>query len=106
MALARSPNKQQVKNEIKYKIPERWTKRFHRHDIIPLGNLHQSAVLNERGRVNKRQGLQPGDQIHPKKSNTNKDKAKLDMSMTNGRPVDGVINNSMRIERDQHLKQQ
>lgn len=35
-ALAKSPNKQQVKNEVKYKIPERWTKRFHLHDIVPL----------------------------------------------------------------------
>jgi hypothetical protein len=38
-ALARSPNKAQVKNEIKYKIPERWTKKFHKHDIVPL-NLY------------------------------------------------------------------
>jgi hypothetical protein len=33
-ALAKSPNKLLVKNEIKYKIPERWTKPFHKHDII------------------------------------------------------------------------
>jgi len=33
-ALAKSPNKLLVKNEIKYKIPERWTRPFHKHDII------------------------------------------------------------------------
>eukprot|EP00347_Sterkiella_histriomuscorum_P022188 403331364 len=50
LALAKSPNKQQVKNEIKYKIPERWTKRFHKHDIIPLTHYTTSAVNEERGR--------------------------------------------------------
>ena len=52
-ALARSPNKQQVKMEVKYKIPERWTKKFHKLDIVPLSFYQQSAVNDERGRVNK-----------------------------------------------------
>ena len=34
-ALSRSPNKQQVKMEIKYKIPERWTRKFHKQDVVP-----------------------------------------------------------------------
>lgn len=42
--LARSPNKIQVKNEIKYKIPERWTKKFHKFDVLPLDLYKKSAV--------------------------------------------------------------
>lgn len=55
-ALAKGPNKMLVKNEIKYKIPERWTKPFHKHDIIGkiLGDEHINQ--EERGRVN-RQGV-------------------------------------------------
>lgn len=33
-ALARSPNKVHLKNEVKYRVPERWTKKFHKEDII------------------------------------------------------------------------
>jgi hypothetical protein len=29
-ALAKSPNKMMIKNEVKYRIPERWTKTFHK----------------------------------------------------------------------------
>lgn len=53
MALSKSPNKQQVKNEIKYKIPERWTKKFHKFDIVPIDHYTKSAVNDERGRVNR-----------------------------------------------------
>jgi hypothetical protein len=35
-ALAKSPNKELLKNEVKYRIPERWTKKFHKHDIIDI----------------------------------------------------------------------
>ena len=52
-ALARSPNKEVVKNEIKYRIPERWTKPFHKHDIVPLNLSTHAAIAEERGRVNK-----------------------------------------------------
>jgi glutamyl-tRNA reductase len=52
-ALARSPNKVHMKNEVKYKIPERWTKKFHKHDIVPLQTYKDKAVKEERGRVNK-----------------------------------------------------
>lgn len=52
-ALARSPNKNQVKMEVKYKIPERWTKKFHKHDVIPLDLFSATAINEERGRVNK-----------------------------------------------------
>lgn len=65
MALARSPNKQQVKNEIKYKIPERWTKKFHKYDIIPFQNA--PGTLEERGRVNKQTIIQKTQAPPPKK---------------------------------------
>lgn len=42
-----------MKNEIKYKIPERWTGKFHKHDILPIVGSKDSAVREERGKVNK-----------------------------------------------------
>ena len=33
-ALARSPNKQTIRNEVKYRVPEMWTKPFHKEDIL------------------------------------------------------------------------
>ena len=56
-ALARSPNRVQVKNEIKYKIPERWTRKFHKHDIIGRIIAGEQHLTDERGVVN-RQGVQ------------------------------------------------
>jgi hypothetical protein len=53
LALAKSPNKKQVINEVKYKIPERWTKKFHKYDIVPINHYTKSAVNEERGKVNK-----------------------------------------------------
>lgn len=52
-ALAKSPNKALVKKEIKYKIPERWTRPFYKHDIV--GKIVSDDRFNaeERGRVNK-----------------------------------------------------
>ena len=35
-ALAKGPSIQQLKNEVKYRIPERWTKRFHKYDIVDI----------------------------------------------------------------------
>lgn len=35
-ALSKNPNKQSIKNEVKYRIPDRWTKKFHKHDIISM----------------------------------------------------------------------
>lgn len=42
-----------VKNEIKYKIPERWTRPFYKHDIV--GKILADDKFNheERGKVNK-----------------------------------------------------
>jgi len=55
-ALAKSPNKLLVKNEIKYKIPEKWTRPFYKHDIV--GKVYGNILFNseQRGIVNK-QGL-------------------------------------------------
>ena len=44
-ALARSPNKVTLKNEVKYRIPERWTKKFHKEDIV--GPQKRVAVQSE-----------------------------------------------------------
>ena len=39
-ALAKGPNLAVIKNEVKYRIPERWTKRFHKHDVVSLDIIH------------------------------------------------------------------
>ncbi len=44
-----------MKNEIKYKIPEWWTKKFHKYDILPIDHKIKTAVNDERGQVNKPQ---------------------------------------------------
>ena len=56
-ALARSPNRVHVKNEIKYKKPERWTRKFHKHDIIGRIIAGEQHLTDDRGVVN-RQGMQ------------------------------------------------
>ena len=43
-ALAKSPNINTVKNEIKYKIPERWTRKFYKYDIV--GKILQDDKFN------------------------------------------------------------
>lgn len=52
-ALAKSPNKHKVKNEIKYKIPERWTRPFYKHDIVGKILADDNFNAAERGKVNK-----------------------------------------------------
>lgn len=52
-ALSRSPDKNTIKNEVKYRIPERWTKNFHKYDIVNLDIYKNTSILQERGRVNK-----------------------------------------------------
>lgn len=51
--LAKSPNKHLVKNEIKYKIPERWTRPFYKHDIVGRILADERFNHEERGKVNK-----------------------------------------------------
>ena len=50
--LSKNPNKKSIKNEVKYRIPERWTKKFHKQDIISNDILQQSGIAQERGKVN------------------------------------------------------
>lgn len=52
-ALARSPNKTLIKNEVKYRIPERWTKQFHKEDIVSMDIYKASSIPEERGKVNR-----------------------------------------------------
>ena len=53
-ALATNPNRDQMKKEIKYRIPERWTKSFHKYDIVDINIYNQrDGIKNERGKVNR-----------------------------------------------------
>ena len=56
-ALAKSPNKVTIKHEVKYRIPERWTKTFHKEDIISQDIYKASVIPEERGKVNRHQTL-------------------------------------------------
>jgi len=43
-----------MKKEIKYRIPERWTKSFHKYDIVDINIYNQKdGIKNERGKVNR-----------------------------------------------------
>ena len=43
-----------MKKEIKYRIPERWTKCFHKYDIVDINIYNQKdGIKNERGKVNR-----------------------------------------------------
>lgn len=46
-ALAQNPNREIIKNEVKYRIPDRWTKKFNKHDIVSLDLLRGSGIDNE-----------------------------------------------------------
>ena len=46
------PNKYERINEIKYKIPNKWTKQFNVDDIVPHREKLQSAIIDEGGMVN------------------------------------------------------
>lgn len=54
-ALAKSPNREQLKQEVKYRIPPRWTKKFHKYDIVDINveNASRPGIVQERGKVNK-----------------------------------------------------
>lgn len=41
-----------IKNEVKYRIPERWTKNFHKHDIVSMEIIKGQSIPEERGNVN------------------------------------------------------
>lgn len=53
-ALAKSPNKDILKQEVKYRIPERWTKKFHKYDIVDINIFNKkSGIEHERGKINR-----------------------------------------------------
>ena len=53
-ALAKSPNKDILKQEVKYRIPERWTKKFHKYDIVDINIFNKkSGIEQERGKINR-----------------------------------------------------
>ena len=54
-ALAKSPNKVMIKNEVKYRIPERWTKKFHKQDVVSMEILQGQSIPEERGNINQNQ---------------------------------------------------
>lgn len=44
----------QLKNEVKYRIPERWTKKFHKYDIVDINvYLNKPGISDERGKINR-----------------------------------------------------
>ncbi len=44
-----------IKNEVKYRIPERWTKGFHKHDVVSMDILRGQSIPEERGNINRHQ---------------------------------------------------
>ena len=46
-ALAQQPNRATIKNEVKYRIPDRWTKKFNKHDVVSLDLMKGSGIENE-----------------------------------------------------------
>jgi hypothetical protein len=62
-ALASNPNREVIKNEVKYRIPDRWTKKFNKHDIVSLDLLRGTGIDNEQGKVNKREILDKKKQV-------------------------------------------
>ena len=52
-ALAKSPNKMMIKNEVKYRIPERWTKQFHKQDVVSMDIIRGQSIPDERGNINR-----------------------------------------------------
>jgi len=42
-----------LKQEVKYRIPERWTKKFHKYDIVDINIFNKkSGIEHERGKIN------------------------------------------------------
>ena len=62
-ALAAQPDRGVIKNEVKYRIPDRWTKKFNKHDIVSVDLLKGTGIENEQGKVNKRALLDKKRQV-------------------------------------------
>ena len=62
-ALARSPHKVTMKNEVKYRIPDRWTKKFHKEDILGIDPGKLSKNIDQVGLVNKESIIQQRNEL-------------------------------------------
>lgn len=52
--LSKGPNKEQLRNDVKYRIPERWTKKFNKYDVIDINIYNKvSGIVEDRGKVNR-----------------------------------------------------
>jgi len=66
-ALAKSPNKAMIKNEVKYRIPERWTKGFYRNDVVSMDILRGQSIPDERGNINRHQIISKRNEYESKR---------------------------------------
>ena len=65
-ALAKQPNMEQLKNQVKYRIPERWTKKFHKYDVVDINIYNEkTGIVQERGKINKAEKIAERE-IHEK----------------------------------------
>ena len=63
-ALAKEPNREQLKKEVKYRIPERWTGKFHKYDVVDINIYNQkTGIVQERGKINKQELIEQKEQI-------------------------------------------
>ena len=55
-ALSKNPDREKLKNDVKYRIPERWTKKFNKYDVVDINIYNKytgTGIQDERGKVNK-----------------------------------------------------
>ena len=84
-ALAKSPNKNTIKNEVKYRIPERWTRAFHKEDIVSSDIYRSSQIPEERGNINRHQTLNQRQQFELNKEQS------LKNQITGAAPINNPI---------------
>ena len=56
-----------IKNEVKYRIPERWTKGFHKHDVVSMDILRGQSIPEERGNINRNKILHKRSEYESKR---------------------------------------
>ena len=62
-----------IKNEVKYRIPERWTKNFHKQDIVSMEITKGLSIPEERGNVNQNLILSRRNDYESKRERSIKD---------------------------------
>lgn len=96
-ALSKGPDMIQLKNQVKYRIPERWTKRFHKFDIVDIGIFRDKpGILQERGRVNKEAKV---EEVH-----RNKKQAQLSIKMQQNEQLSKLQQDATQPLSNQYLK--